>query len=595
MMKKFHLRFLLFLVLIGGLSSAFAELDTTRYIPVSEITTDMDAYCLTVLEGIEIEKFPLKILSIVHNEEPGRDRILVIGTDERFKHVGSVHGCSGSPVYIDGRMAGALSAGWDGSIDPLYLVTPIEDMLRIREVQQQDNTRPIQFEADYLMEPEKFAKRFYQRLEQSRSLSKTTVPLIFSTPEIPGFDTYGTLKKMGLFPVFSSGFMEAGSASLGADQDQIAPGGVLASPICMGDINLAAVGTATEVVGNRVYAFGHSFMGTGSIELPMSAGWVHTVVAGRDTSFKFATAGPVLGTLRRDQASGVMGLIDGGPRMIPVTLHLERTDMPQSRDFKYRIAVDETLTAPVFQLALLSAANLYSEAPLENSLRYSVKIRVKNHSPIEFSNVTTGTGFIPPATEIFSVVGLLMTNPFEKVDIESVNISLRLEAKSREAEFWQVQLSDTTVKPGDTMEASVTLLTYRQEKATCTIPIKIPNDLAPDTYTVTLMSHNDYLSHIRKTSLHRFSPEDVESMIGMINELLNYQRNRLVAVLSLPPGGMALRQEELPDLPASRMALLQDPRRFLPISPIQHWLEFPQTLPLVPRGNLTIDLTVEQP
>ena len=110
---------------------AGAELDTSRYIGLDEVRTDMEAYCLTVFKGNDIEKFPLKILSIVRNFQPGRDAILVVGTDERFIHAGTVHGCSGSPVYIDGRMAGALAAGWDGSKDPLYLVTPIEDMLRI--------------------------------------------------------------------------------------------------------------------------------------------------------------------------------------------------------------------------------------------------------------------------------------------------------------------------------------------------------------------------------------------------------------------------------------------------------------------------------
>ena len=110
---------------------AGAKLDRTRYIGLDEVRTDMEAYCLTVLKGNNIERFPLKILSIVRNFRPKRDAILVVGTDERFIHAGPIHGCSGSPVYIDGRLAGALAAGWDGSKDPLYLVTPIEEMLRI--------------------------------------------------------------------------------------------------------------------------------------------------------------------------------------------------------------------------------------------------------------------------------------------------------------------------------------------------------------------------------------------------------------------------------------------------------------------------------
>jgi hypothetical protein len=91
----------------------------------------MEAYCLSVFSGTQIEKFPLKILSIVRNHQPGHDMILVVGTEERFMHSSAIHGCSGSPVYIDGRMAGALAAGWDGSLDSLYLVRPIHDMLAV--------------------------------------------------------------------------------------------------------------------------------------------------------------------------------------------------------------------------------------------------------------------------------------------------------------------------------------------------------------------------------------------------------------------------------------------------------------------------------
>ena len=107
------------------------SLDTSKYISIDEVRTDMEAYCLTVFYGTEIEKFDLEILSIVQNSKPGQNMILVKGTDERFAKTSAVHGCSGSPVYIDGRMAGALAAGWDGSLESLYLVRPIQDMLEV--------------------------------------------------------------------------------------------------------------------------------------------------------------------------------------------------------------------------------------------------------------------------------------------------------------------------------------------------------------------------------------------------------------------------------------------------------------------------------
>ena len=112
-------------------------LDTSKYITIDEIKPGMKAHCLTVFEGTKIEKFPLEVLSVMRNFQPGRDAILVQGTDDRFIHTGPVAGCSGTPVYIDGRLAGALAFGWTFSKDPLYGVTPIEEMLRVGQPSQE--------------------------------------------------------------------------------------------------------------------------------------------------------------------------------------------------------------------------------------------------------------------------------------------------------------------------------------------------------------------------------------------------------------------------------------------------------------------------
>ena len=124
-------------------AAATAQVDPARHITLDEIRTDMDAYCLTVMQGTQVEKCPLKILSIVRNYEPHRHAILVVGLDPRFIHAGTIHGCSGSPVYIDNRLAGARRRM--GRLkDPLYLVTPIEEMLTIGTAAPgHSSTRPL--------------------------------------------------------------------------------------------------------------------------------------------------------------------------------------------------------------------------------------------------------------------------------------------------------------------------------------------------------------------------------------------------------------------------------------------------------------------
>jgi len=120
-------------VFIGFLAfcSIVCGLDKQKYIGLDEIARGMEAYCLTVYEGAKIERFEMEVISVVYDYKPGQNMILVVGKDERFKHSGPVQGCSGSPVYIDGRMAGALSYGYSFATDPLYMVTPIAEMLAI--------------------------------------------------------------------------------------------------------------------------------------------------------------------------------------------------------------------------------------------------------------------------------------------------------------------------------------------------------------------------------------------------------------------------------------------------------------------------------
>jgi hypothetical protein len=243
-----------------GVHNHILAADASKYIFIDEVRTDMDAYCLTVFYGTEVEKFSLKILSVVRNHRPGQDMILVIGTDERFKHSSAVHGCSGSPVYIDGRLAGALAAGWDGSLDALYLVRPIEDMLAVgtapalqahapasASVLSYDFSKPLDLAAYY--------EESMARLSARANTADLCLPLsgTIGTETIQQYA--GALRGMGLLPVAGAS-QPAGSVDISSAFE---PGGVLALVLCGGDISLAATGTVTDVVGDQIFGFGHSF------------------------------------------------------------------------------------------------------------------------------------------------------------------------------------------------------------------------------------------------------------------------------------------------------------------------------------------------
>ena len=253
--------------------------DPTKYISIDEIRPKMEAYCLTTYKGTEIEKFGLEVLSVVRNVMPGRDAILVQGTDERFIHTGPVWGCSGSPVYIDGRLAGALAFSYYFSKDPLYRVTPIKDILRVghqrntvRKPRPAGTTRDVwepAFAFDFSM-PIDFAE-INRQITTSRLPAKniqgglTFLPCPLITSGLPAEvceQLNASVEPFGLVAVpgiAGTGTSSAVKSVWQPNDVQLSPGACLVVPLVSGDITIAAIGTVTEVAGDKVYGFGHEF------------------------------------------------------------------------------------------------------------------------------------------------------------------------------------------------------------------------------------------------------------------------------------------------------------------------------------------------
>lgn len=566
-----------------------ADPDPQRYISIDEIRPGMEGWALTVLEGTKIEKFPLKVLSIVRNAEPGMDYILVVATDEVSRHVGAVQGCSGSPVYFDGRMAGALAATWDEAIDPLYLVRPIADMLKIETSPESALPAPPVIQVADLIDLPSAERRYLDYLQKTFASRRSVLPLAVSLPDGSLDSIQPVLRTLGFQSI--SGSASAGSTD--ADQVRIIPGGVLGIPLCSGDISISAVGTATEVIGDKVFGFGHDMLGYGAVELPMSAGIIHTTIARRSISFKFASTGPILGTLTMDRATGVYGIIGQTPPLLPLHIRMERLDVPEPREFHCQVAVNQLLTPLILRVALLGASQVDGQFPLEHSLDYEVTMQIAGQEPIRFANVSTDSEAMAPGSEIAALASLLMTNPYQKVDIQGVDVSLRVLPRSRDAEIWSAEVSETKVKAGQWITARVVLQSYRTEKTVYPIRLQIPADLKPGPYVLQILPYSDYLAFQQKASPQRFAAEDLPSMLKAARRILQTPRNQLTAVLLLGGGGIAIRNQELPDLPASRAVLLQDPRRFTPAVVMQQWVQTQIELDRIPSGNVTVQLTVE--
>ena len=574
----------------------WAKLDRTKYITLDEVRTEMEAYTLTVWYGTEIERFPLKILSVVRNRQPGNDMILVKGTDDRFKLAGGVQGCSGSPVYIDGRLAGALAAGWSGALEPLYLVRPIEEMLGVGSTGPEGRALsragglPLDVVASLDIE------RVYEHVmtaRQGRDRSGALpLPLATSLPGHVCDALSDGFERLGVSPL--PGGLASASASTAATLS-MEPGGVLAAVLCSGDINLAAVGTVTEMIGDLVYGFGHDFTGLGAVEFPMSAGTVHTVVASRGMSFKLSSPGPILGTLDFDQYAAVRGRLGVMPRMVPMRITVNRFNDSDVRTYACKLALDRSYTPMIAQLVASSAALMQGPLPSEHVVRYNGHILVGDGKKLTFDNMSSGRSVTDLRTELTSALSLLMENPFEQITPEGIEVNISIEPEDCTAVFWSARLSQTTVKPGQMITADVTLQSFREARSVYSLDIKIPDSIPAGKYPLHLLGAAAHNNFVTQNAPHRFRVVDAETLLAGLQRVLNVPRNRLYAVLPVPATGLTLRRFELPDLPPTRMLLMQDAKRIEPVEPFKKWVENNIVIDKIVSGAVQIELTVEQP
>lgn len=596
MSKLIHFIVIISILFLSPLVSA--ELpqnwDESKYIPISEIKTEMDAYCLTVLEGAKIEKFPLKILSIIRQGRPGRDMILVVGTDDRFKHLGAIHGCSGSPVYIDGRIAGALSAGWDGSIDPLYLVTPIEYMLTIGEgieksITNYNKTSYIEISAP--INRQSILQKAMDSIGQ-KPLSSVQFPIATNISSKACQLMNESMLQSGFVLMQTNNSPQMNSDQQG--QSIFAPGGVLCVPLCSGDIRMAVTGTVTDVINDKVYGFGHPFTGITDIELPMAAGTVYTVVATRQTSMKLAGASEIAGTLRFDEESGVAGIIGQLPKLIDLTINVKRFDAAKDKTFNCKVARDSRLTPLILRAAIAGAALYQGDLPNEHSVRYHCDLQLEAGRQIRFDGVSSGQSIMPMANDIFSLTGALLNNPFQPFYPDKIVLDIELTPDNSSASLWEAKIADNIVRPGELLKVSVALKAFRSEPKVYEINLKIPDDCPDGKYPLQICGPEAYQAFLIKASPQRFTVVDAESLLTGFNRVLNIQMDRLYVCLPTVQSGLTVRNAELPNLPASKVLLLADDKRIQPVALYQNFIENSVSTGFITAGTTVIEITVDK-
>ena len=594
-------RFYIVIVLTGALCAADEPRglegiwDPDRYISLDEIEPGMEAYCLTEYGVAGIEKFGMEVVDVIRNINPSsspgsRDAILVKGIDERFIHTGPVAGCSGSPVYIDGRLAGALAFTWSYAKDPLYGATPIAEMLAVgrggrADISEQragrvdlgiDFTAPIDFaEVD-----RRLRSRLVRASSGFRGANYLPCPLI--TSGLPAevceqlsavVEPFGFVVVAGGSSRSEFGVRSSPEHAALSTQHELAPGACLAVPMVSGDISMSISGTVTEVIGDKVYAFGHFLLGYGQIDLPMATAKVHTVVSNMASSFKLTSVLETVGAVTTDEAAGIIGQLGLQAKMIELTIRVDRYNDTEKRLYNCRLVNNRMMTPFYLRMTVAGAAFQLGDLPLEHMIEYKVDIGIKDAESVTFENISSGMGLNEVVMECYSSVGLLMNNPYGEVDIESIDIDMRIIPRSIISHIWSVDLSDSKVKAGRSIEISAVLESVLAGKKQYQWSLEIPEDLREGKYELTICGQRDYERFLVKAVPHRFIAQNLPGLIEALNNSLQIDRDKLYCLLALPSGGVIIETAELPDLPATKVLLLQDTKRALRIRPYSHWLE----------------------
>ncbi len=566
----------------AGHASADVSWDPERYIGVDEIQPGMDAYCLTDYGDGGIEKFALKVLDVVYNIDPGQDAILVMGLDERFKHTGPVGGCSGSPVYIDGRLAGALAFGWQFAKDPLYGVTPIREMLEVGRTNPtmtaQGAARTSAFAFDF-SQPINVSQVSEQVLRQrvvgsagAGGASVLPCPVLIS-----GLSTAACQELTSQFDAMGFAAIPglSGAAAAAGDDEttELKPGGTLAMPLVTGDISISVLGTVTEIRGDRVYGFGHSFLGYGAVNLPMAGGKIHTVISSVMRSSKLGTPGKIVGTITTDEMTAVSGRLGVEPNMVPLSIRIERYNDSEPRVYNCRLAYNEMLTATLTRAAVAGAALRLGPLPPEHTIDYTAAIHMDDGQSIRFGNVSASAGLVEPVSEIIGALALLMNNPYGSAKVASLDFGARIRSDAISSHIWSVELVTPKIKAGSDIEVDVIVESYLSEKRKYRVALPVPKTVAPGKYALMLCGAPEYERFLAKTVPYRFIATNYQTLVDALNMALNIPRTKLYCVLVLPPGGITLDRAELPHLPGTKSVVLQSDKRALRVQPYPHWIE----------------------
>ena len=573
---------LLVCALLAPLSLVHLPAETAR-MPLDEVEAGMQGVGVTVFQGAEREEFDVEILGVLQNGiGPKRSLIVSRLVGGPLANTGVIQGMSGSPVYINDRLIGAVSYSLGSfSKDAIAGITPIEEMVATDASAATEARRrpgagfqlPVTANAlatvvrsvfggsePFARQPrdiEAFGLPLPEASRIGTQLRPIATPLILSgfSPELN--DLWSSASRMGGFVTAVGGTMSAEAQEAVAGQ-RLQPGDAVGASLISGDLTMAGTGTVTMVENDRVYAFGHPFYNLGPARFPMTRAHVTTLLPSLAISSKVAEIGEVLGTIDQDRPTGIYGTLGPGPALIPVQVTLTEADRSLDESFRFEVVDDPLFTPLLTYTSLLNTFISWTRSVGPRSYVVSATARIEGQPDLRIEDVYSGnTASTAASVDIANPLIALVGNPFEPVQIEAVDVKITSVEEPRTATLERVWLDVDRPKAGDQVPLRVLSRNYRGAELLKTIMIDLP---AHATGRLQLQV-SDGASLTQQERQAGFRDEAAETLPQLIRNLNDTRRNNRIYVrLFRARAGAIDRGEPMPALPGSVLAVLDGNR-----------------------------------
>jgi hypothetical protein len=549
------------LALCVGAALALAQ--PTEILPADKLAAGMKGYGLSDFgDGKGVQRFGVEILGLLKRYAPRQDLILARVSGAGLEQSGVIAGMSGSPIYVDGKLVGALAYGWPFAKEPICGITPIQNMLDIRQAPARPPVPIVGPAASRrsvvsAFGQGRFLETFEELLKPFRAASGTggepaALPLPVSVSGLsPSAGLLGRIADAAGWMTAPAG-SSAARTSPGPASD-LAPGAAVATILVSGEMDVAATGTVTWTDGKSLLAFGHPFLSMGPVAMPMARADVLTVLPSVFRSFKFSGTGPILGSISQDRSTGIYGTFGARAPMVPITVRM-KTNGGSDQVYRFEVVHNPMLTPILSALAVDSVLTTLEKRTGERTLVWKSTI-LTNEKSVRWDSVFSGLQAREEAVASLALLtNFLMANEFRDLNIEGVDVSITHDDRLQRARITHVEAGSEHVHAGETLPIRVDLTDFRGGSHRVVLDLAVPADTPPGQLTVFVGDGSAATAY--DLSVYPPDPQSLDQVLEFLSRVKPANSLNLIAYRRAP--GAVVAGEPLAALPPSVAAVLRD-------------------------------------